>query len=232
MRLDEAKKEYYRRRAKEEGYRSRASYKLIQINEKYRLIRPGAKVVDVGCAPGGWLEVSSELVGSKGLVVGIDIVPVKPVRKNVKILLDDVSSEGFPQRLTDALGKGKADCVLADLSPKLSGIWEMDHFKQMELCHKVVDLYPEALVMEGSTVLKAFQGDELSELVKRLKKSFRRVEISKPDASRKESSELYLVGIGFTGKAAPREIESPPAEHQSEQHSDSDESGWQNDRLI
>jgi 23S rRNA (uridine2552-2'-O)-methyltransferase len=108
----------------------------------------------------------------------------------------------------------------------------MDHFKQMELCHKVVDLYPEALVMEGSTVLKAFQGDELSELVKRLKKSFRRVEISKPDASRKESSELYLVGIGFTGKAAPREIESPPAEHQSEQHSDSDESGWQNDRLI
>ena len=204
----------------------------MQINEKYRLIYPGAKVIDIGCAPGGWLEVSSILVGARGLVVGIDIVPVRPVGKNVKIMIDDVSSTGFQQRLTDALGKGKAACVLADLSPKLSGIWDMDHFRQMELCHKVVDLYPALLTQNGNSVLKAFQGDELPELIRRLKFSFSRVEISKPDASRKESSEVYLVGIGFTGRDSPRGNLPPSVKLLSELHSDSVEYDLQSDRLT
>ena len=232
MRLDEAKRDQFRRRAKEEGYRSRAAYKLLQINDKYRIIGDGSKVVDIGCAPGGWLQVASDLVGERGLVVGIDISPVKTIgRKNIKILQEDITSQDFTTKLCEAMGKGKADCVLADLSPKLSGIWDMDHFKQIELCQKVVDLLPETLALDGSNVVKAFHGAELDTLIKRLRGSFDRVEISKPEASRNESSEVYLVSMGFKGQVPSRPTESREAEHQSEQHTDSDEYDWQSDRL-
>jgi 23S rRNA (uridine2552-2'-O)-methyltransferase len=232
LRLDEAKRDQFRRRAKEEGYRSRAAYKLLQINDKYRIIGDGSKVVDIGCAPGGWLQVASDIVGERGLVVGIDISPVKTIgRKNIKILQEDITSQDFITKLREAMGKGKADCVLADLSPKLSGIWDMDHFKQVELCQKVVDLLPETLALDGSNVVKAFHGAELDTLIKRLRGSFDRVEISKPEASRNESSEVYLVSMGFKGQVPSRPTESREAEHQSEQHTDSDEYDWQSDRL-
>ncbi|MDG6907506.1 MAG: RlmE family RNA methyltransferase [Nitrososphaerota archaeon] len=219
--------------AKEEGYRSRAAYKLLQINRKYRIIGAGAKVVDIGCAPGGWLQVASDLVGERGLVVGVDISLVKPVgRKNVRIIRDDITSEKFFARLNETMGKGKADCVLADLSPKLSGIWDMDHFKQIELCHKVVDLMPETLALEGSSVVKAFHGSELNDLIKRLRGSFDRAEISKPEASRSESSEIYLVSMGFKGQVPSRQIESRQSEHLSEQQQDASGYDWQTDRLT
>jgi len=217
--------------AKEEGYRSRAAYKLIQINQKYKLIRAGHRVVDIGSAPGGWLEVASKLVGPEGIVVGVDIVRVKPVGKNVTILMEDVSSPDFPDKLHEILGKGNADCVLADLSPKLSGIWDMDHFKQIELCHKVLDLLPDSLVRGGSCVMKAFHGDELEPLIKRLRFSFPRVEVSKPEASRNESSEVYLVAMDFNGKVEPRSFEDLQEESPSEPRSGSVESDLLNDRL-
>ncbi len=233
MRLDQAKRDLYRRRAKEEGYRSRAAYKLIQINKKYRIIGAGAKVIDIGTAPGGWLQVASDISGPRGLVVGVDFAPVKNLgRKNVIIVQDDITSDGFVSRLYELMGNGKADCVLSDLSPKLSGIWDMDHFKQMELCHRVIDLFPEILAQDESSVMKAFHGAELEPLIKRLRASFSRVEISKPEASRSESSEVYLVSIGFTGQVPSRLIESLEAPHPSEPPSDSSESGWQSDRLT
>ena len=233
MRLEEAKRDLYRRKAKEEGYRSRAAFKLLQLNDKYILIKPGYSVVDIGSAPGGWLEVASELVGQRGLVVGVDLVPVKPVGKNVKIIQEDISSEEFPAKLAASLGRGgKADCILADLSPKLSGIWDMDHFKQIELCHKVLDLLPDTLVRDGSCVLKAFHGSELEALVKRLRQSFSNVDVSKPSASRNESSEVYLVSVGFTGRVPSRSSEAQEQGSQSVARSDSDEYGWQSDRLM
>jgi len=232
MQLEEAKKDYYRKMAKEEGYRSRAAYKLIQINQKYKLIRAGHRVVDIGSAPGGWLEVATKLVGPEGIVVGVDIVRVKPVGKNVVTILEDVSSPDFPAKLHEILGKGNADCVLADLSPKLSGIWDMDHFKQIELCHTVLDLLPDVLVRGGSSVMKAFHGDELEPLIRRLRHSFSRVEVSKPEASRNASSEVYLVSMEFNGKVEPRSFEDLPQERPSEQHSNSIESDLQSDRLI
>ncbi len=171
-------------------------------------------------------------VGERGLVVGVDISPVKTIgKKNVKILQEDITSLDFITKLCDVMGKGKADCILADLSPKLSGIWDMDHFKQIELCHKVVDLLPETLALDGSNVVKAFHGAELDTLIKRLRGSFERVEISKPEASRSESSEVYLVSMGFKGQVPSRPTESREVEHQSERHSDSDEYDWQSDRL-
>lgn len=232
MRLDEAKHDHYRKRAREEGYRSRAAYKLLQINQKYRIIRARDRVIDIGSAPGGWLEVASKLVGPDGLVIGVDIVRVKPIGKNVKILTDDISTSEFLDRLHLALGKGSADSVLADLSPKVSGIWDMDHFRQIELCNRVLDILPSILVRGGASVMKAFQGGELNLLVKRLKKSFTRVEVSKPDASRSESSEVYLVCIDFSGIVEPRETEAPEEEHLSEEHFDSDESDSPSDRLT
>jgi len=232
LRLDEAKRDQFRRRAKEEGYRSRAAYKLLQINEKYKIIKAGSKVVDIGCAPGGWLQIASNLVEERGLVIGVDISPVKSIKKkNVRILRDDITSEGFATRLRDAMGKGKADCVLADLSPKISGIWDMDHFKQMELCHKVLELLPETLTLDGSNVMKAFHGGELETFIRRLRGSFSQVVISKPEASRNESSEVYLVSMGFKGQVPPRPLESLKEERQSEQLPDSGGYGWQTDRL-
>lgn len=232
MRLDEAKKDHYRKRAKEEGFRSRAAFKLIQINQKYRLIRPADRVIDIGSAPGGWLEVASNLVGPRGLVVGVDLVRVKPVGKNVKIIQEDITSPVFLDKLHRELGKGNADSVLADLSPKVSGIWDMDQFRQVELCHKVLDLLPSILVRNGASVMKAFQGEDLDSLVKRLRKSFSRVEVSKPNASRSESSEVYLVSIDFNGTVEPRQIEALEEERPSEPLSDSTGSEWQTDRLT
>ncbi|MHB8700861.1 MAG: RlmE family RNA methyltransferase [Nitrososphaerales archaeon] len=231
MKLDEAKRDYYRRRAKEEGYRSRAAFKLIQLNEKYRLFRANSAVVDIGAAPGGWLEVASQIIGERGLAVGVDLVMIDPVGKNVKTMQEDITSSTFPERLQVALGKSRADCVLADLSPKLSGIWDMDHFKQIELCQKVVDILPETLAMGGSCVMKAFHGAELDALIQRLRKSFERLEVAKPDASRKESSEVYLVATGFKGLVPERQSESPSEAHLSEPPVDLDESVQLDDRL-
>jgi 23S rRNA (uridine2552-2'-O)-methyltransferase len=232
MRLDEAKRDHFRKRAKEEGYRSRAAFKILQINQKYKLFGERDRVIDIGSAPGGWLEVASKEVGPDGLVIGVDPVAVKPVGKNVKILRADITSPDFLDKLHYALGKGRADSVIADLSPKVSGIWEMDQFRQIDLCHKVVDLLPSILVRSGSNVMKAFQGEELDSLIKRLKKSFTRVEVSKPSASRSESSEVYLVSMDFIGQVAPRLSEAPEVEYPSGPHSGSDESDLPSDRLL
>ena len=232
MRLDEAKRDHYRKRAKEEGYRSRAAFKLLQINQKYRLIKERDRVVDIGSAPGGWLEVASKQVGPDGLVIGVDLVHVNQVGKNVKLIMADIFSPDFPDKLHFALGKGNADSVIADLSPKVSGIWDMDQFRQIELCHRVVDLLPSILIRGGSNIMKAFQGEDFESLHRRLKKSFPRVEVSKPNASRSVSSEVYLVSMDFTGKVEPRPTEVHEEERQSEAHSDSIESESPSDRLT
>ncbi len=232
LRLDEAKRDQYRKRAKEEGLRSRAAFKILQINNKYKLFGERDRVIDIGAAPGGWSEVASKEVGPEGLVIGVDLAPIKPVGKNVKIIRADISSPNFLDQLHSALGKGNADCVLADLSPKISGIWEMDQFKQIDLCHRVVDLLPSILVRSGSNVMKAFQGAELDSLVKRLKKSFSRVEVSKPNASRSESSEVYLVSMNFSGQVEPRSLEVLEEELPSESPSGSDEFDLPSDRMT
>jgi 23S rRNA (uridine2552-2'-O)-methyltransferase len=232
MRLEEAKRDHYRKLAKWEGFRSRAAFKLTQINEKYQLFGAESCVIDVGCAPGGWLEVASKTVGQRGLVVGVDFVDVRPLgEKNVVILKEDITSASFLGRLKETIGKTKADSVLADLSPKLSGIWDMDHFRQIELCHKVLDVLPEILTEGGSSVMKAFHGAELEGLVQRLRGSFERVDVSKPDASRKESSEVYLVSQHFRGQVPSRPDEPPRVTQKSEWPDDSIDSGLQDDRL-
>jgi 23S rRNA (uridine2552-2'-O)-methyltransferase len=191
------------------------------MNDRFHFIKSGSTVLDLGAAPGGWLEVSSQLVGNRGKVVGVDMYRIEPLpTNNVSIMRDDITSTGFADRIKTEIGRGKADAVLADLSPKLSGVWDMDHFRQIDLCHRVMDLLPEILSEDGSIVIKAFQGDELNPLIARIRKSFQKCEIIKPDASRKQSSEVYLFGRGFSGQVSRRETEDQQEELRYESHSD------------
>jgi 23S rRNA (uridine2552-2'-O)-methyltransferase len=192
MRLTEAKRDWYRKKAKEEGYRSRSAYKLIDIQRRYKIIKKGMKVIDFGCAPGGWLQVACREVGNRGLVIGIDLKDVKPITGNCKLIKEDVFKENIKKEISD-IAKGKVDVILSDLSPNLSGIWEVDHAKQIELTERVVELSNYLLKEGGDMVLKVFEGEMLQEFIKSLKNKFKVVKIDKPKASRKKSSELYLV---------------------------------------
>jgi len=197
MRLSEAKKDHYRKLAKEEGYSSRASYKLMQIQAKYRILRPNCCVIDFGCAPGGWLEVASMEIGD-GLVIGIDKKPVRMQLGNVRILTIDIFDSDAESKILAILPR-KVDVVLSDLSPNISGVWEVDHATQIDLCRKVIELLPKILTRGGSAVLKVFEGPHLKEFVNQTGIRFGYVDLAKPLASRTASSELYLVCKNYSG---------------------------------
>jgi len=197
MRLQEAKRDYYRRTAKKEGFRSRAAYKLLEINNSYHIIARGMYVVDFGCAPGGWLQAASKAVGPNGRVLGIDIRPVDPL-PNVQFLQSDISDDFLAERILDTMGR-KVNVLLSDVAPNVSGIWQLDHVRQISLTQNAVSMAERILARNGSAVLKAFEGEMLNELRDQLKKKFSRVHSYKPRSSRKESSEMYLVCLGYKG---------------------------------
>jgi 23S rRNA (uridine2552-2'-O)-methyltransferase len=196
VKLQEAKKDYYRRLAKEQGYKSRAAFKLLEANKKYSLIRTGDRVIDFGAAPGGWLQVSSDAVGERGMVLGIDLDEININRKNVKLLRADVYDEGISTKIEGVIGM-KADVILSDLSPDISGAWELDHNRQIELSLRVFELCGGLLKAGGNGMFKVFDGERLREVRDLAKKRFRFATLVKPDASRRESSELFIVGLGF-----------------------------------
>ena len=200
MRIEEARRDHYRRLAKKEGYRSRAAYKLIEIDEKFGVLKKGYVVIDFGAAPGGWLQVASKRVGPSGLVIGVDLKEIKPLSENVKLLKSDVMDEGISSLLLSMMPR-KADLILSDLSPKISGIWSVDHLRQIELCERVLELSQTLLRKNGSMVMKLFEGEQARDFVGRVRRAFRTVRLFKPKASRKESSEIYLVSLGFVGGA-------------------------------
>lgn len=195
MRLADARKDHYRRLAKDQGYRSRAAYKLKQINDSYRILKRGSRIVDIGCAPGGWVQVATELAG-QDRVVGIDLKPVEPV-SGATILQGSIDDPVAVAKIIETLGGEKADIILSDLAPNVSGIWEIDHAKQIDLTRSALALAKKVLRSGGSAVFKVFEGEFLSELKKEMASSFAKVLISKPTASRQESSELYLVCLNF-----------------------------------
>ena len=178
----------YVRKAREQGYRSRAAYKLIQINDKEKLLRPGAAVVDLGAAPGGWSQVAAAAVGRKGTVVAVDLLELAPI-SGVRILRGDFRQHDLSAHLPG----GKADVVLSDLSPNLSGIPNVDQARSAELVQGALDFCRKALKPDGAFVTKAFHGEAFEEVSKALRSAFRDVKILKPSASRGESSETYLV---------------------------------------
>ncbi len=207
MRLQEARRDLYRRLAKEQGYKSRAAFKLIEANAKYKLIRSGDRVVDFGAAPGGWLQVCSGIVGDSGIVVGLDLKPISVRGKNVRTLKVDVYDESAPVRLQHILG-AQADVVLSDLAPSVSGVWVLDHFKQVELTMRVLSLGETLLKKGGNAFLKVFEGERSGELKGELCRRFDVVRLMKPRASRRESAELYYVCFAWRGATGtPRSFE-------------------------
>ena len=182
----------YVRKAREQGYRSRAAFKLLQLNDKEKLLRRGFTVVDLGAAPGGWSQVAAQEVNPGGRVVAIDILPIAPI-SGVTVLNADFRE----QSLIEVLKGARADVVLSDLSPNLSGITNVDQARLLELALGALDFCGKALKPDGVFVVKAFQGEAFDELVYSLKSYFSKVRMVKPTASRGESNETYVVARGL-----------------------------------
>jgi 23S rRNA (uridine2552-2'-O)-methyltransferase len=195
MRLADARRDQYRRLAKDQGYRARSAYKLLQMNRSYNIIKKGDKVVDLGCAPGGWLQVAVKEVRSSGKVIGIDLKPVTPVADAI-ILQGSIEDPNMLSKISKILGC-KADVVLSDLAPNVSGVWDIDHARQISLSTIALRFAQYVLRIGGSSVFKVFEGDMLEEFRSELRKSFGKVLLNKPSASRQESSELYIVCLNF-----------------------------------
>jgi 23S rRNA (uridine2552-2'-O)-methyltransferase len=188
--------------ARREGFRSRAAYKLIEIDDKYRLLKPGARVVDLGAAPGGWSEIAARRVGASGRVVALDILDMKPIAA-VEFIKVDFLDEAAPERLRQILG-GKADVVLSDMAANTTGHRQTDHLRIMALAEAAVQFAREVLAPGGSFLCKVLQGGTEAALLPELKRDFESVKHVKPPASRADSAELYLLARGFRGGAAAR----------------------------
>lgn len=194
MKLTDAKRDFYRKLAKNDGFRSRSAYKLLQLNKSYHFVKYGNRVVDIGSYPGGWLQVAKDLVGKDGLVIGTDVKQIDQL-EGVLCLNYSIEDPELMAYLTRHIGR--VDVVLSDLSPNISGIWEVDHSTQINLSRMAFNLASVILRENGSAIYKVFDGDTLGAFVKEVSNRFNRVKISKPPASRQSSSESYLVCSGF-----------------------------------
>jgi 23S rRNA (uridine2552-2'-O)-methyltransferase len=186
-------KDYFYRRAKAEGYRARSAFKLQQINKRFRLIRRGDAVLDLGAAPGGWLQVAKEISGGK--VVGVDLLAIDPI-EGVATIKADITAPETLELIRGALG-GKADVVVCDAAPNLSGNWTLDHARSVDLSRSALRVAEEALKPGGNFLVKVFQGDTFLDYLSEVRGRFRRAQSHSPAASRKESAEMYVVGQGF-----------------------------------
>ena len=202
MRLHEARKDLYRRLAKEQGYKSRAAFKLIEAADKYGFLREGGLVVDFGSAPGGWLQVASQMVGERGKVVGIDLKELHLKETNVATIASDVNDLKISEKILTLLGERKADAFLSDIAPTVSGVWELDQIRQVDLTFRVLDLAEILLRKDGAGFLKLFEGERSEEVRGAFRVRFRKVHAMKPAASRSASSELYYYCEGWKGRPA------------------------------
>jgi len=186
------------RKARERGYRSRAAFKLQEINTRDRLLSPGARVIDLGAAPGGWSQVAAGIVGAAGRVIGVDLLEIAPISR-VTLFRGDFREAAVRAQLVAALGGEKADVVLSDLSPNLSGIASADQARAAELVRAALDFCRANLRAGGVLLVKVFQGEAFEELREEMKSLFREVRTLKPAASRDESRETYLLARGLKG---------------------------------
>lgn len=189
-------------RSKKEGYRSRSAYKLTEIDDRDRLLKGGLVVVDLGAAPGGWTQVVAKRVGPSGRVVGIDLLPVEPVPGVTLIQADFTASKGLAA-VREALGDRKADLVLSDMAPNLSGIAVSDQARCMELAEIALEFALAHLRPDGAFLVKVFQGAGYDDYLRAMRRAFAKVVVRKPEASRGESAEQYLLGRGIKSASTP-----------------------------
>jgi 23S rRNA (uridine2552-2'-O)-methyltransferase len=186
----------YVRRAQAQGYRSRAAFKLLEIARKDRLLAPGMLVVDLGAAPGSWSQVAAEQVGPTGAVVAIDLLDLEPLA-GVKCIRGDLREPEVLDRLSEALGGCKADLVLSDMAPQLSGIAATDQARSRELSERALEFAVRSLKPGGALLVKTFQGTGYREFLQAMRRCFTTVVSRKPGASRGRSAEMYLLGKGL-----------------------------------
>jgi 23S rRNA (uridine2552-2'-O)-methyltransferase len=181
--------------AKQQGWRSRAAFKLLELDERFHLLRPGATVVDLGAAPGGWTQVAVRAKATR--VVALDLLAMEPL-PGAEVMTGDFTDPDVLRHLLEVVG-GKVDLVLSDMAPNTTGHTATDHLRIMALAETALDVALEVLAPGGSFVAKVFQGGSERGMLERMKRSFAQVRHAKPPASRKESSELYVVAMGFRG---------------------------------
>jgi 23S rRNA (uridine2552-2'-O)-methyltransferase len=190
--IENHKRDSWRKQAKASGYRARSAFKLKQIQERFGLVRQGDTILDVGCFPGGWSQVAVELVGPEGHVVGVDLEPCQPVEGAV-LLTGDITDPYTQERVLEELGGNLINVIVSDISPDITGKWDMDQSVAMTLVADVFDFSLPLLKKGGAFTTKLFQGIGVQELIDAVKPHFSTVRRYSPDASRNSSSEVYLV---------------------------------------
>jgi 23S rRNA (uridine2552-2'-O)-methyltransferase len=190
----------YYKKAKQEGYRSRAAYKLAELQERFRIFKAGQLVVDLGAAPGGWMQVAAKLVGPSGKVLGVDLQPIEPFhQKNIMIVQGDITVPETEQRIMEYLGR-PVDSVISDVAPKLTGIRDTDEARSLELNRTALGVAKRLLRAGGSFLIKSFVSEELRIFSTELETQFRSLQRTRPDASRKGSSEIYFFAKDYEPK--------------------------------
>jgi 23S rRNA (uridine2552-2'-O)-methyltransferase len=194
--LNEHFKDPYVQRSWKEGLRSRAAYKLIEMQDKDRLIKPGMTVIDLGAAPGGWTQVVSEIIGSKGRIIAMDVLAMDPFA-DVQFIQGDFTEDSVFQALLEALEGDAVDVVLSDMAPNMSGNRSVDQARSMYLCELAVDFAAQVLKPGGCLLMKIFQGEGFEPLLHEVRQHYDKVITRKPDASRDRSREVYWLCQGF-----------------------------------
>ena len=204
--IQKRRRDQFYKLAKEKGYRSRASFKLLQVNRSYRFIKHGWNVVDLGAAPGGWLQIAQEAVGKSGFVLGVDKQEIKPLsRQNIVTITGDIEDPSLSDLIREKM-PGPVDVVLSDASPNLTGSWDIDHARQVYLANRSLEIARRVLRKGGAFFVKAFHGPDLKEFRSDLKRSFETVRIVKPPASRSDSSEIFFLGLDYVGESRPQSL--------------------------
>ncbi|MEM0466949.1 MAG: RlmE family RNA methyltransferase [Candidatus Thermoplasmatota archaeon] len=194
----EKKKEFYYNEAKRVGYRARSAFKLQQINNRFHIISPGDLVVDLGAAPGGWSQVASELVGSSGKVISVDISMMKSL-EHVTFIQGDITDPVTVQAILDEMRGSRAHVVISDMAPDISGNYSVDQARSVWLCEHAFQVAEKILKAKGHFVCKIFEGADTPAFFETVKHRFQLVKKFSPDASRKSSSEVYIIARSYKG---------------------------------
>ncbi|MGQ9639348.1 MAG: RlmE family RNA methyltransferase [Candidatus Bathyarchaeia archaeon] len=193
------RKDQYYRLAKIKGYRSRAAFKLLHMIKKYGFICRGDSVLDLGAAPGGWSQVLAEFVGEEGYVLGVDLNQIENLNSpQAEFMMLDINSEAAISLLRAKIRK-ELDAVVSDVSPNITGAWDLDHFRQIQLASRSLEIAKALLRKGGTFLVKVFQGSELNNFMREVKRYFATVKFVKPPATRQSSAELYILCLNFTG---------------------------------
>jgi 23S rRNA (uridine2552-2'-O)-methyltransferase len=195
--IRERKNEFYYKKAKAENYRSRSTYKLVQANNKYGFVKLHDVVVDLGAAPGGWIQAARKMTGKHGFVLGVDLKPIEPfTQEYIRTIVADLTEPDIAEQILSFLPR-KPDVVISDAAPNVTGVWEVDHACQIDLATKALEIAKCILKPGGNFFVKVFQGDLLDQFIQDVKSNFETVRIVKPQASRAKSSEEYLLALGL-----------------------------------